>query len=144
KVIFHNRNSPESGSSTSAVYHTKFVQPLKHKTAANSGRSAAGAIPQTPDLMPDEMLYDPALKRLHVGGGYVENVPPEVWAYEVSGKQVLTQWFSYRRRTREKPPMGDKRPPSELCKIQPDGRLAEYMTELFNMIHVLGRLVEVE
>ena len=105
---------------------------------------AAEAIPQGADAMPDEVGYDAAKKRLLVGGGYVENVSPEVWSYEVSGKQVLLQWFSYRKRNREKPPMGDKRPPSELCKIQPDSWLAEYTTELLNILHVLGRLVELE
>ncbi len=34
--------------------------------------------------------------------------------------------------------------PSELCKIQPDSWLAEYTTELLNVLHVLGRLVELE
>ena len=105
---------------------------------------AAGAIPQGPEAMPDEISYDAGKKRLLVGGGYIENVSPEVWSYDVSGKQVLSQWFSYRKRNREKPPMGDKRPPSELCKIQPDSWLAEYTTELLNVLHVLGRLVELE
>ena len=94
--------------------------------------------------MPDEISYDAGKKRLLVGGGYVENVSPEIWSYDVSGKQVLSQWFSYRKRNREKPPMGDKRPPSELCKIQPESWLAEYTTELLNVLHVLGRLVELE
>ncbi len=105
---------------------------------------AAGAIPTDPAAMPDEMSYDAGRKRLLVGGGYIENVSPEVWAYEVSGKQVLTQWFSYRKLHREKPPMGDRRPPSELCKIQPESWLAEYTTELLNVLHILGRLVELE
>jgi hypothetical protein len=105
---------------------------------------AAGAIPQGPESMPEEIGYDAGKKRLLVGGGYVENVSPEIWGYDVSGKQVLSQWFSYRKRNREKPPMGDKRPPSELCKIQPESWLAEYTTELLNVLHVLGRLVELE
>jgi hypothetical protein len=105
---------------------------------------AAGAIPQGPEAMPDEISYDPGKKRLLVGGGYVENVSPEIWDYEVSGKRVVAQWFSYRKRDREKPPMGDKRPPSELCKIQPESWLAEYTTELLNVLHVLGRLVGLE
>ena len=104
----------------------------------------AGAIPQEPDAMPDDILYDAPKKRLLVGAGYIENVSLQVWDYEVSGKQVLTHWFSYRKRNREKPPMGDKRPPSELSKIQPDSWLAEYTTELLNVLHVLGRLVELE
>jgi hypothetical protein len=32
-----------------------------------------------------------------------------MWAYEVSGKNVLRQWFSYRRRDRSKPVIGDRR-----------------------------------
>ena len=68
--------------------------------------------------------------RLLVGTGFIDNVPPEVWAYEVSGKQVLRQWFSYRRRIRERPLIGDKRPPSLLGEIQPDHWLPEYTSEL--------------
>ena len=67
-----------------------------------------------------------------------------MWAYEVSGKQVLTQWFSYRRRTRERPQIGDRRPPSPLGDIQPDAWPAEYTTELLNLLNVLGRLVALE
>jgi len=105
---------------------------------------AAGAIPQSPQYMPDSIDYDSATRRLHVGGGYVENVPPEVWEYEVSGKHVLRQWFSYRKADRERPIIGDRRQPSKLGDIQPDHWLAEYTTELLNVIHVLGRLVELE
>jgi Type ISP C-terminal specificity domain len=105
---------------------------------------AGGAISQDLGARPDEILYDADKKRLLIGSGYIDNVPPRVWAYEVSGKQVLTQWFSYRKRNREKPPMGDRRPPSELCAIQAAGWLAEYTMELLNVLHVLGRLVELE
>jgi hypothetical protein len=62
----------------------------------------------------------------------------------VSGKQVLTQWFSYRRRSRERPQIGDRRTPSPLSDIQPNAWLAEYTTELLNVLHVLGRLVALE
>ena len=103
-----------------------------------------GAIPAIPEGFPDTIDYDPAQRRLKIGGGYIVNVPPAVWAYEVSGKQVLAQWFSYRRKTRKKPPMGDKRPPSPLQSIQPDRWLPEYTTELLNVLNVLGLLVELE
>lgn len=105
---------------------------------------AAGAIPQGPDAMPDVMEYDPATQRLRIGGGYVENVTPAVWEYEVSGKHVLRQWFSYRRAHRERPIIGDRRPPSPLGDIQPDAWPAEYTTELLNVLHVLGWLVQLE
>jgi hypothetical protein len=103
-----------------------------------------GSIPTDPENMPDEMKYNAGSRTLHVGKGRIENVPPAVWEYEVSGKRVLTQWFSYRKKTRTKPQMGDKRPPSKLSEIQPDGWLAEYTTELLNVIHVLGLLVQLE
>src|SRR5689334_3340496 len=48
----------------------------------------AGAIPDVPDKMPDSISYESANRRLWIGEGFVENVSPEVWAYEVSGKQV--------------------------------------------------------
>lgn len=106
--------------------------------------SAGGAIPLALDAMPETISYEVATRRLHVGDGYIDNVPPEVWVYEVSGKQVLTQWFSYRGRDRGRPIIGDRRPPSPLSDIQPAGWLAEYTTELLNVLHVLGRLVALE
>lgn len=105
---------------------------------------ASGAIPNTSVGMPDVMTYDPVLQRLNVGQGYIEPVPKAVWDYEVSGKQVLVHWFSYRRKTRERPQIGDRRPPSPLGDIQPDHWLPEYTTELLNVLNVLGLLVELE
>ena len=91
--------------------------------------------------VPDVISYDAAARRLQIGAGYVDNVSTEVWAYEVSGKQVLTQWFSYRGRDRSRPMIGDRRPPSPPGGIQPASWLAEYTTELLNVLNVLGRLV---
>lgn len=105
---------------------------------------AEGAIPSTPEGFPDTIDYDAAKRRLMVGTGYIENVPPEVWAYQVSGKHVLRQWFSYRKKNRERPQIGDRRPPSPLGDIQPDHWLPEYTTELLNVINVLGLLVKLE
>jgi hypothetical protein len=105
---------------------------------------ATGEIPQDPSLMPDTINYDASKKRLLIGTGYVEPVEPGVWNYEVSGKQVLSQWFSYRKANRERPLIGDRRPPSPLCGIQPDYWLAEYTTELINVLNVLGMLVDLE
>jgi hypothetical protein len=85
-----------------------------------------------------------AKRRLVIGKGFVDNVTPAMRAYEISGKTVLDQWFSYRRRDRTKPMIGDKRPPSPLEKIQPDGWLAEYTEDLLNLLNVLGRLVALE
>jgi hypothetical protein len=103
-----------------------------------------GAIPDDPDSMPDDIDYDPNHNRLMVGTGFINNVAEAVWNYEVSGKRVLTQWFSYRKKNRERPLIGDRRPPSKLGEIQPDHWLAEYTTELLNVLNVLALLVEIE
>ncbi len=108
------------------------------------GSQKNGAIPDNTDSMPDEIGYDESKRRLLIGKGYIDNVPAAVWQYEVSGKRVLTQWFSYRRKNRERPIIGDRRPPSKLGEIQPDHWLAEYTSELLNVLHVLASLVEME
>ena len=105
---------------------------------------AAGAIPQEPTAMPDSIAYDATRNRLLVGQGYVENVQPGMWHYQVSGKQVLLQWFSYRKANRERPIIGDRRTPSSLGDIQLGYWLPEYTTELINVLNVLGWLIDLE
>jgi hypothetical protein len=105
---------------------------------------AAGTIQGGSGEMPDTIDYDPASRSLRIGHGTIENVPLEVWRYEVSGKNVLRQWFSYRKKTRERPILGDRRRPSPLGEIQPEYWLAEYTTELLDVLNVLGCLVELE
>jgi len=103
-----------------------------------------GGIPGAPEPLPDAMNYDADKRRLHIGRGFIDNVPRQVWAYEVSGMNVLRQWFSYRKRDRSRPIIGDRRPPSPLSDIQPDHWLAEYTEDLMNLLNVLGRLVKLE
>jgi hypothetical protein len=103
-----------------------------------------GEISTKPEEMPDAIVYDAGKQRLLVGHGFIDNVPPAVWQYEVSGKQVLLQWFSYRKKDRARPIMGDRRPPSPLGNIQPDHWLPEYTTEMLNVLNVLAMLVELE
>lgn len=103
-----------------------------------------GAIPASPTRFPDRMAYNPELRRLEIGNGFIDNVSAAVWEYQVSGKQILPQWFSYRRLDRARPIIGNRRAPSPLQDIQPEAWLVEYTTELMNLLHVLGRLVALE
>jgi hypothetical protein len=103
-----------------------------------------GKIPDDPSSMPDEIEYDATRNRLLVGTGFVDYVTPAVWDYEVSGKRVVTQWFSYRRKDRSRPIIGDRRPPSKLENIRLDYWPAEYTTELINVLNVLASLVQLE
>ena len=57
---------------------------------------------------------------------------------------MLVQWFSYRKKDRARPIIGDRRPPSPLGAIQPEHWLPEYTTELLNLLNVLGCLVDLE
>jgi hypothetical protein len=119
-------------------------QPPRLPSARAPRIPAAGEISEDPKAMPDSINYDAGKKRLLIGQGFVERVEPAMWAYEVSGKQVLLQWFSYRKKDRERPIIGDRRPPSPLGDIQPDHWLAEYTTELINVLNVIGWLVDLE
>lgn len=103
-----------------------------------------GAIPTNPEHMPDDIWHDASKQRLHIGEGFIDNVPEAVWEYEVSGKLVLVHWFSYRKKDRARTTIGERRSPSPLEKIYPDHWLAEYTSELLNVLHVLGRLVQLE
>ncbi len=104
----------------------------------------AGEIPATPEGFPNELRYDAGSKRLFVGTGYVDNVSQAMVDYDVSGMNVLKQWFSYRKKDRRRPIIGDRRPPSPLSDIQPDHWLPEYTSDLLDLLHVLGRLVALE
>ncbi|MEI9990773.1 MAG: type ISP restriction/modification enzyme [Rhizomicrobium sp.] len=107
--------------------------------------SSTGAIPGAPEPLPDSLSYDPSKQRLVVGKGHIDHVTQAMWGYEVSGKQVVWQWFSYRKSDRSKPQMGEKkRPPSPLDKIQPEHWLPEYTDDLLDLLNVLGRLVKLE
>ena len=103
-----------------------------------------GGIPTTPEGMPNSLAFDAEKQRRLVGNGFIEPVPAAAWNYEVGGKQVLVQWFNSRKRERDRPQIGDRRKPSPLGDIQPDHWLAEYTTELLNVLNVLGLLVDLE
>ena len=90
------------------------------------------------------MVHDPTTHQLHIGDGIISPVTKAMWDYEVSGKQVIWHWFGYRRRDRTKPMIGDRRPPSPLEKIQPASWPHEYTNDLLDLLHVLGRLIDLE
>jgi hypothetical protein len=105
---------------------------------------AAGEIARDSLAMPNTLEYDAAKHRLLIGDGYMEGVTPQMWSYEVSGMQVVRHWFNYRKADRGRTIIGDRRTPSKLGDIKPDHWLAEYTTELINVLNVIGRLVELE
>lgn len=132
------------------TYGERFTDPANNRPAG-APRAAGGptiprggAIPADADKFPDELRYDDAAQRLYVGEGFIDNVTPEVRAYEVSGKNIIDQWFSYRRLDRSRPVIGDRRPPSPLEQIRPDRWPASYTEDLINLLHVLTLLTALE
>ena len=90
-------------------------------------------------------LADGWLARLTIKRVSERPHPPQFAATpEVSGKNVLRQWFSYRKLDRTRPIIGNRRPPSRLDRIQTDHWLADYTTDVIDLLHVLGRLVLLE
>ena len=102
-----------------------------------------GRIPGAPEPLPDTMEYDAAKQRLIVGNGYVAKVSQAMWDYEVSGKQVLWHWFSYRKRDRSRPISATG---GRLAARQAAAGswLPEYTTDLLDVLRVLGRLIALE
>lgn len=132
------------------TYGERFADPAAGRPAA-APRMAKGAAPKVSKAiaaadggLPEAMEYDAATRRLHIGEGIVDNVTPAMVGYEVSGMNVLKQWFSYRKRDRSRPIIGDRRPPSELSNIQPDHWPSEYTDDLIDLLNVLGRVIALE
>lgn len=133
-------------------YGERFSDPAEHRPAAPPRMTKGtgptiplgGAIPGAGHPLPETMHYAPDTRRLHIGEGYIDGVPAAVADYQVSGRNVLRQWFSYRKLDRTRPVIGDRRPPSALDQIQPEHWLPEYTEDLLNLLHVLGRLVALE
>ena len=66
-----------------------------------------------------------------------------MWTYDISGVNVLAKWFSNRRKTRDRPVMGDRRV-SALLNIQAEHWTADYTRELIDLLNVLGMLSDLE
>ena len=49
---------------------------------------------------PSEFHYDENTHALHVGGGLISNVMPEIYGYSVSGFRVVESWLRYRMKER--------------------------------------------
>ena len=82
--------------------------------------------------------YHADQRELRIGAGVFGNVAPEVHSYEVSGRNVLSSWFNYRRAG-----TGSSDPDS-LESITPDGWRPEWDIELLDILNALTALVASE
>ena len=129
------------------TYGERFVDPQADPPRpAGPPRTADAPMLLRPfdDEMPDALTYDPATQELRIGDAAVVGpVAPEVRAYEISGVNVIDKWFGYRRATRVKPKMGDRRD-SQLQALRPESWPSTYTTELLELLHVLTEVVALE
>jgi hypothetical protein len=95
-------------------------------------------IPDTQAGMPVAISHKAQAQTLDVGTGRIGRVSRQVWTYEVSGWRVVKRWFDYRKRD----PRG--RRSSELDDVVPTYWHPDFTTELLDLLHVLGRLVDLE
>lgn len=78
--------------------------------------------------------YDPDTHTLHIGDGRVSGVRPDVWAFSVSGMQVVPKWLGYRTAK------GAGRAASstnELDRIRPTAWHDDWNDELLDLLRVL-------
>jgi len=88
--------------------------------------------------MPDTIAYDVDTATVSLGDGQWGPVRPEVWAYDVGGKNVLRSWFNYRKAV----PGGKKTSPLDYVHV--DVWPAEWTIEFIDLLTVLTRLVDLE
>ena len=85
------------------------------------------------DRYPADFSYDEAARVLRVGDGEFALVEPEVWAYSVSGLQVVKSWLDYRKLKRA------GRRSSDLDDIRP--ARWDFMEDLLALLWVLEETV---
>ncbi|MEV0218172.1 type ISP restriction/modification enzyme [Streptomyces sp. NPDC050704] len=88
--------------------------------------------------MPEAILFDEVNHQIHVGGGVIGPVSPEVWNYRIGGTQVVVRWFSFRKR------VPDVEWQTPLNDIVQETWPTDYTRQLLDLLNVLGLLVALE
>jgi len=117
------------------TYGERFAPP-----GAKAGRVPVGTArcqrgtPTTPAEYPESFAYDEAAQELRVGKGLFSGVRPQVWAFSISGLDVVKSWLAYRMRQRA------GRKSSPLDDIRPE--TWEFDEELLQLLWVLDATVD--
>ena len=94
------------------------------------------SVGETEDDYPEDFEYVEARQTLRVGSGEFGPVRREVWAFSVSGFQVVHSWLAYQKRD------GAGRRSSPLNEIRPTLWTAWFTLELLELLWVLEATVE--
>lgn len=93
-------------------------------------------VPGTAEDYPARHRYDADTGTLHVGDGAIAPVSEAVWAFSVSGLQVVKSWLDYRMKR------GAGRKSSPLDDIRPERWTDEMTRELLDLLWVLAWTIE--
>lgn len=99
------------------------------------------ARPLTLPASSSEIDYDEVRQSLRIGGGSVSGVSRDVWAFKVSGMQVVKKWLSYRTRRGAGRATSSGSP---LDQIRPAQWPDEWTIELLELLSILHRTVELK
>lgn len=97
-------------------------------------------VSRMPDTLAD-VAYDPDLKRLRIGDGVINGVRPDVWAYSVSGMEVVRKWLGYRTAKGSGRAASSTNP---LDRIRPAAWADEWNDELLDLLRMLTLTVELQ
>lgn len=97
-------------------------------------------INQMPKTMAD-IVYDKDMQRLRIGDGVVSGLRPDVWAYSVSGMEVVKKWLGYRTVKGSGRAASSKNP---LDKIRPKTWPDEWNDEFLDLLRMLTRTLDVQ
>jgi hypothetical protein len=123
------------------TYAERFVDP-------EAGRPPR--VPEVPGIgwdedvtrIPEDMReigYDEETGQIVVGDGLLGGVRPEVWAFSVSGMQVIPKWLGYRTRKGAGRAVSSN---SELDRIRPAEWADEWNDELLDLVRILTITVD--
>jgi hypothetical protein len=96
---------------------------------------------EMPETLRNDVAYDPESGELRIGDGIVSGVRPGVWAFEVSGMQVVPKWIGYR--TRRGAGRAATRP-TPLDAIRPTEWHPDWNLELLELLTMLTRTLELQ
>jgi len=96
------------------------------------------AVSDAPSAYPEDFAYIEADRNLRVGDGLFSPVNSEVWAYSVSGLQIIDSWLGYRMKRR-----GGKKS-SPLDDIRPEHWTPRMTDEFLELLWVIEATVALE
>ncbi len=119
------------------TYGERFIPPGEKPGRVPPGlaRCQVGT-PSDPADYPDRFDYDPVTQELRIGKGLFAPVRPAIWAFSISGFEVVKSWLAYRMRDRS----GKKSSP--LDDIRP--QRWEFDEELLKLLWVLDHTLDLQ